>query len=225
VDERKEIKIMMFKTRQFFVACTTVFMGGAVVPALSFATAPGWMVNGTELSGSEALATAAVDSEFVTTIAGVITITCAGSDLGGTGGAIESPNSGSATSVVFTGCHTAGGSCSLAGQNAGGTIGTLPVTSEVTLSVSPVIQSVIKPSGSLFSTIAFTGSKCSLSGTTPTKGEVLVEGPTGRTEQTLQLGSAVTTAASGDLKIGADAASLTGSALFQLANSETFSYL
>jgi hypothetical protein len=220
-DQPSMPKAKMFATT-FFIAALAL----TALAASAFATTPGWMVNGTMLSGSQALATtAAVDSPGILTVTGVVTITCTGSTLNGVSPQIQSPSSGSASSLVFTGCGTGGGNCSLSGQNAGGTIATLPVTAEATLGVSPTVQATFKPTGSQFATFAFTGSKCSLSGTNPVKGEILTEAPTGRTEQTLQLISAITTAASGKLKIGADAASLTASALLKLANSQTWSYL
>jgi hypothetical protein len=217
---------MMSNAKQFLKVCVLMFVLCALVAASASATTVGWMVNGTMLSGSQALATtAAVDSPFVTTLAGVITITCTGGTLNGVAPQISSPSSGSASSAIFTGCGTGSSPCVLAGQNAGGTIGSLPVTSEVTLEGTSAVVGTIKPAGSQFGTIALTGSKCSLTGVTSSKGEIVVEGPTNQGESTLQLSSAVTTAASGDLKIGAAAASLTGAALFKLANSDTFSYL
>jgi hypothetical protein len=217
---------MIPEAKRVFTVCVTVFVLGALVPAWASAATTGWMVNGTMLSGSESLATtAAVDQEGVLTI-GTTEIVCSGSTVNGTAPVIEAPNRGKATSLEFAGCKTTATSpCTLAGGNAGGVIGTLPVTSEVTLEGTSAVLETIKPGGSIFTTIAFTGGSCALSGKQSVTGEALVEGPTSRGESTLQLDSAITTRASGDLKVGSTAASATGSALLALQSLKTWGYL
>jgi hypothetical protein len=184
------------------------------------------MVNGTMLSGSEPLATtAAVDEEFAFTIS-TTEVKCTGSTFNGVAPQIEAPNKGSARGLEATGCKTSATSpCTLTGGNAGGVIGILPVTSEVTLEGTAAVVGTIKPQGAIFNTIAFTGGGCALSGKQSVTGKVIAEGPTSQGERTLQSASAVTTAASGDLKIGSTSASLSGSVLFQLASSKVWSYL
>jgi hypothetical protein len=59
----------------------------------------------------------------------------------------------------------------------------------------------------------------------PVKGEAVAEGPTGQEENPVQSINAITTAASSDLKLGSDAASLTGSALLKLATDLGFNFV
>lgn len=217
----------MSKVKMIVTTLIAVFALSAIASAS--ASAGEWMVGGTSLTGSEALATTAKVDENGVLVAAGVTITCEGGTLNGVKPQIEEAgNKGSVESLEFTGCSAAGENCKLAGQNAGGTIGTLPI--HVSLELQPgsssiVLATFLPNSGTTFATIAFTGSGCSLSGKQPVNGKALVEGPTGQEEKVTQEIKAITSQASGLLKVGGDSASLAGAALLKLVSEKTWSYL
>jgi len=217
----------MSKVKMIVTTLIAALAFTALAAASASATTPGWMVGGTNLASgaSEALATtAAVDQPGLLKIS-TVEVECTGNTLNGTAPKIEGTNKGSATSLEFTGC-AAKSPCSLAGQNAGGVIGTLPITAEATLEGALAVVATFSPkTGTTFTTIAFTGASCSLSGVQPVTGHAKVLAPTGQDERTLQLINAVVTAASDELKVGGSAAELKGSALLQLASGKTWSFL
>jgi hypothetical protein len=189
--------------------------------ASASAVTAGWMVNGTMLSGSAALATTArVDEKGVLTGAG-FKIICEGKTLSGIAPEISAPNTGMAQSLEFTEC--AGEEpCTLAST----TIKTFPIGVEATLEGALAVVATFKPlTGTVFSTIKFEGTECGLAGETPIKGTVKVLAPTGQDERTLQLITSIATEASKELLVGSGAASLKGSILLQLANHQLWSFL
>jgi hypothetical protein len=213
----------MSRTKMVVTAVVTVVSGGLMSVSAATATTSAWFVNGTQLSGSAALATTtSVIQPSTLAVSGVITIECTA--LNGIAPAISSPNKETATSLEFRGCTAAAGNCSLAGQNAGGTIGTLPVTAEVTLQAPPAVLVTFQPSKSLFATIALTGAKCSLAGVNPVKGKALVEAPTAQNEDEEQRMYGATTSTSGVLTLGSDAASLFGGGFWKLASGAKWSF-
>lgn len=204
---------------------TTLIAACAISATASTSASASWMVGGTTLSGSAPLATTArVVENFKAGISGV-DVECTGSTYNGVEPQIESESSDSAKSLEFTGC-SAVSPCELGGQNKGGEIGTLPVIGAVTLGSGVTSAIKLKPkSGTLFATVAFTGASCPLSGKQSVTGEILAEDPTGQTEKKLQDFRAVTTQASGLLKVGGSAASLEGEAEAQLASGGEWSFL
>jgi len=211
----------MSKVRIIMAACLGVLAFSALASASASAATPGWMVGGTLLSGSEKLATtAAVDEKGVLKGAGV-TITCEGKTLNGLEPKIESTNKGSATTLEFTVCSAAA-PCKVSPE----TIKTEPVSVEATLEGALAVLATFSPkTGTLFSTVTFSGSECALEGAQPITGHAKVLAPTGQDERTLQLIKAITTEATNELKIGNGAASLTGAALLKLASGKTWSFL
>jgi hypothetical protein len=211
----------MSKARQIMVVCAGVLALSAFASATASAVTAGWMVNGTMLTGSAALATtAAVDQEGVLEGGGV-KITCIGKTLNGIAPEIKASNKGAAGNLEFTECSAAE-PCKIATK----TIKTLPILVEATLEGVLAVVATFKPEvGTIFTTLKFEGTECSLSGTTPIKGSAQVLAPTGQDERTLQLINAITTAASNTLLLGSSPASLSGSALLQLAHGELWSFL
>lgn len=189
--------------------------------ASSSASAASWKVNGALLSGSAALAnTAAVDENGKLTFS-EITVECNGSSLEGISPQITHPDSGSASSLVFSACKTvAGSSCTLVGTK----ISTVPITALVSTVGTLEVSVVFKPkTKTTFATIEFTGASCSIANEVqPVTGQATVKGPTGQDERTLQQIVANTT--SGELKVGSSAAVLKGAALLQLASKLGWSY-
>jgi hypothetical protein len=211
----------MSQARQITVVCAGVLVLSALTSTLASAATAGWMVNGTMLTGSAAVATVAAVDQVGVLEGGGVTITCTGKTLNSITPEIKSPTKAAANTVEFTGCKAAE-PCTLAAEK----INTDPVLEEATLEGVLALIGTLKPEvGTVFTTIKFSGAECGLSGTTPIKGEVKVLEPTGQDERTLQLSNLITTAASGVLELGSSAASLSGSALFELAHGELWSFL
>ncbi|HEY3827583.1 MAG TPA: hypothetical protein VGL57_00155 [Solirubrobacteraceae bacterium] len=200
------------------VAALAVSVVGS--PVASAATA-GWMVGGTNLTGTAALATtAAVDKNGVLRFSSLI-IECTGKTLNGVAPLIESTNKGSVTSLGFTGCATVGGKCTLVGT----TINTLPISVEATLDGLLAVTATFKPkAGTLFTTLLFTGATCAFGNEVlGLSGHVAVLVPTGQDERTLQQ---INVAAAGtELFLDESPLTFEGSALLRLASGKTWSFL
>jgi hypothetical protein len=220
----------MSKVKVIISAFIAVLALGALVSSTASAATPGWLVNGTLLTGEQKAAlatTAAVDQNGVLKFK-EITIECKGSTLDGIDPLIEALNKnlGSAQSLQFLGCAAIAGNCTLVGEPV--TIGTLPVTTEPTLEGALGVATTFRPiSGITFATLKFTEkSECAVSGEKlPVTGTAPATAPTGQDERTLQLLSVNVTSASGLLKVGSSAASLIGSALLKLASSLPWSFM
>ena len=211
----------MPKIRMMVVACMAVLACGAVVSASASAAAPGWMVNGKNLTTTKALATTAAVDEVGILKFSTITITCKGGTLNGVAPILEPGNMASASSLEFTECQTSGPPCSVVS-----TIKTEPILGEATLEGSLAVVATLKPrSGTKFTNIDFIGTECALEGLQPVTGQAKVLAPTGQDERTLQLINAISTETSGELKVASSPASLKGSALLKLQSGEPWSFL
>jgi hypothetical protein len=203
------------------VVCAGVLALSALASATASAVTAGWMVNGTLLTGSAALATTAAVDENGVLEGGGVKITCKGKTLNGAAPKIEAPSMGAASDLEFTECK-AEEPCKITTS----TIKTLPLLVEATLEGVLAVVATFKPqTGTIFTTLKFEGESCGLSGTTPIKGTAQVLAPTGQDERTLQLINATTSAASNTLFLGSSPASLAGSALLQLASGQSWSFL
>lgn len=211
----------MSRLKSVMWASLAVLVLGALVSASASAATAGWMVNGTQLSGSQPLATSfSVDKEFALS-GGGLTVKCTGSVVEAAGPAISSPAAGSASSIVFTGCK-ASAPCGLATAS----IATVPISTETTLEGASATVTTIKPStGTILSTLSVTGEECAAAGNVVIDGRDKVLSPEGQDERTLQLINSITTEASKELLVGKSAASLSGSALLKLACAGTWSLL
>lgn len=218
----------MSKAKAMLTVVVAVFALSAIASA-SASAASSWMVNGTELSGSQALATTARVTKVAKLTFSSVTVECSG-NLEGVAPQIEGVNMGQAEHLTFTECKATGGNCSLA-KSMKEKVSTLPLLAEATLDEKPEentlgVLILFKPkTGTLFATIGFEGSKCSAEEVSPVKGTVKVLAPEGRDEKTLQTIEAKAASASGELKVGSSAAELSGAAELKLANSETWSLL
>jgi hypothetical protein len=209
----------MFKAKRAITTCIMVFTLSAIAPAPS--AMANWMVAGTNLTGTAALATtAAVDENFKLKAAGV-TITCNGSTISFTNPQINAfDDMVDLNTLTFNSC-IANEKCTVTK-----TIGTSVILVDVEL-LSPLHTRFLflpKP-GTLFTTIKYDGGECALLGVQPVTGKARMEGPTGADERTLQEIQAVVSEASGELKIGSSAAELKGAALLKLSNSAPWSFL
>lgn len=204
-------------TKQLLAVCITASVLGALAPASASAKTPGWMVDGTLLSGSKALATTAKTDEVGIIVAGGVTTQCSG-EAHGISPQIESVNKGSAGGFVFTDCSSSTPSCTLSNK----TVTTEPVTIEATLEGSLAALATLAPkTGTLWARIEYVGEECALAGVQPVTGKEKIESPAGQREQTVQQGIAQ----SGEIFVGSSVASVKGSALLKLANPEPWSFL
>jgi hypothetical protein len=172
--------------------------GGASASVTTAATA-GWMVNGSLLSGTRALAsTAQVTSAFQFEVAAAsLIVECSGGELGSSKAEIMAPNMGSASSVTFKEC-SATSSCSVSP-----TLTTLPIVAEATLEGALEAKAVIKPkTKTVFGTFKFEGATCALLGVQPVTGKAMVKLPDGQMEETAQ--EVVLHTGAGELKVGSD---------------------
>ena len=198
----------------------SVFIAMLALSALTSASASAvWMVNGTNLTSSAALATTAqVDKKGVLE-GGTLNIECKG-NLKGTSPEIKSGNIGVASSLIFTECTTTNAHCSIPT-----TLGTVPISAEAVLSGALAVKATFKPkTGTIFATILYSGEECAVSGQKAVTGDVETNAPTGQDERTDQI-LEVNQAATGLLKIASSAASLTGSVLILVASRQAWSFL
>jgi hypothetical protein len=216
----------MSRVKVAFAGLVAVLAISAMASSSAMAAGEGWLITGTLLVGTAALATTAfVDEEGVLTFGSPVTeIRCKSKTLSGTNPQIESPNMGTATSLIFNECTvTSAGECKL---TSGTSIGTLPILTEVTLDGPLAVSGIFKPKTvTTFTTIKLEGANCAETGKVPITGDVPWLAPTGQDERTLQLLSVNVTAAQNLLKVGSTAASLKGSILLKLASSLPWSFM
>jgi hypothetical protein len=214
----------MSKTKIMMMVSVGVLALGAFASASASAVTAGWMVQGTMLNGTKALATTAAVDEVGKFVFAGVTITCSGSVFNGANPKINSAtNMGDAESLTFNGC-SANEHCSVPTS-----ISTLPILVELTLDGTLAVKGKFLPnppgpSKKTFATIPFEGELCALEGKQPVSGTQAFLAPTGQDERTLQLITATQDTA-GELKVGSFAATLKGSILIRLANGEPFSFL
>jgi hypothetical protein len=195
---------------------------GAIGTSSASAVTAGWMVGGTNLTTTAALATTAAVEKDARLQFSAITVACSGKNVRHVAPVIESPNRGSATSVQFSDCASlAGSKCQLSSTE----INTLPVSVEVTLEGTSAVKAVLKPkTGTVFATIEFTGATCSISGEVQAiTGKVSGKEPTGRKEMAAQ--EIVAQPSGEELFVGESSATLEASALFRLASGLPWDFL
>ncbi len=217
----------MSKAKVIVAVFISVLALSALASSTASAETSGWLVKGTLLTGTQTQAlatTAAVDEVGVLEFSG-ITITCSATALNGTSPQLEAPNKGSATSLIFKTCVATGENCTLSSAMKE-TIGTLPISTEVTLDGRLAVSGAFKPTtGNVFATLKFEGSLCAETAKLPVKGRVAWLAPTGRSERTLQLLSVNVAKSPVELELGNAPASLRGSILIKLSNSLPWSFM
>jgi hypothetical protein len=221
---RKEIQTTMSKLRVLALAFFAAFALSAVAAESAQA---GWLVLGSLLVGSAAIASGAVIVEEgvlgFKSGTEAVTISCPTS-LEVNGGTISEPDKVLVTSLVFGGCKvTSTGNCSL--EPTPTTVGTLPVEGLVTLDGPLAVKAKLKPENAadIFATFKLKGTGCSLAGKVPVTGEASILAPTGQDERLWQLVKAFE-ATAGELEVASGAATISGSALFKLASDMPWSF-
>lgn len=186
--------------------------------AASAASAAEWHVNNSPLVGKASISPTVKIIEAPT-----LTDTTAGVELKCTGltdveGEIIAPSSGSAKSLLFTGCEaTKPAGCHIFGTE----IATLPVTIEASLGAGTSVILNFKPSGAgeLFTEPEFEGS-CPFVGPQPIKGHCEVLAPHGQEERENQLVEADCST----LTLAGSKATFKGKFEVSLTSKEWFSY-
>lgn len=185
------------------------------------AAVAGWMVNGTEFTGTKALARTAVVTEFFRfEVPGAVTIACASSTFDAVGAEIKSPNQGAAASIELHECKPEGKACTISNS----TIASVPVVAEATLEGALAAATVISPkTKAVFATVNFEGESCALKGLAGVTGKARVTYANGQMEETQQ--RAVLQTTKGEMKVGANEVIGTGAFVRKLASGETWSFL
>jgi hypothetical protein len=183
------------------------------------ASTAGWMLNGTLLSGSAALATTAVVDEPYTLSGGGVNLECGGpNDFDGT---LHGKDSVLVGHENILGCSTELANCSV-----DSTYSTLPLVGEATLEGALADKVTFKPAtGTLFSTIKFSGEKCAIAGVVPISGKATSKLVTGQDERTSQLLQFNITEASKELFIGGTPLALKAGELVKVQSGQTWSFL
>lgn len=216
----------MYKAKA--IAATLVAAALSVIASVPAQATSSWMVGGTELSGSAALATTARKIENIKLKFSAITVECSGENTELVSPQIEGTNKGSATSIQFTECKATGKNCALA-AGMREKIATGPVSEEATLEGldTEKVEIKVRPkTGTLFATLTFEGSACVLAEEIqPISGQAKLEGPTGHTEHTYQEVVSKTTEASKELRVGSASAYIEGTGKLELSSGKTWSLL
>ena len=208
----------MSKAKITFAAFAVVLAVSAMT-SNSASAAEGWLIKGTLLVGTAALATTAAVDEVGVLRWTATSISCTA--LSVVNPLIASPNKGSVSSLVFEGC-AAQSPCSLPT----GRIATLPILTEVTLDGSLALKGVFKPeTGTTLATIKLEGAGCADTEKELVTGDLPWLAPTGQDERTWQLLSVNIGTAQELLLVGHTPASLVGSILLKLASSLPWSFM
>lgn len=208
-------------TKRTLTAAAVLIACGLLAPLSASAAPAGWMVNGTLLSGVAAMQSkAVVDVPFLITAAGE-TVRCKG--INNKDFTISSPSMALAEFLEFTECGViTGTTCLLKGT----VIKTVPLLIEATLDGTLASKATAAPeTKELIAEPEFEGEMCAFKGKQPLRGKFSLLAPEGQDERTFQLISAVTSSASGELKLGTSAASLTGTILQGLESDKPWSHL
>jgi hypothetical protein len=194
----------------------------AIASATASAATAGWMVGGSQLVGSEALATTAAVDKTAKLSGGGVEIECTGKTLNGVSPQIVAGNMGEATSLTFTGCVALTKNCTLSSTS----ISTLPVLAEATLEGAANVAAKFTPkTGTVFATFKFEGENCGVAGTKAVTGSAITTTPNGQTESAAQILEVNTAASESTLKLGSAAAKLSGAALLKLVSGKAWSFL
>jgi hypothetical protein len=212
----------MSKTKVILAAFIAIIALSAV--AASSASAA-WKVNGKALAAGEkvALSTKAiVDEQAVLNVPTLsLKISCAG--LSGVKPEIEGTTKASAEHLIFEGCsEIEPKTCKLNPT----TVKTEPITATTTTGVSPDDKVLFKPTvAGPFATLVFEGT-CSLAGEKPVTGAVVVNAPTGQSEEVSQLIDGIGSAeGNNSLEVAKNKAFIEGGkALLKTANGSKWSF-
>jgi hypothetical protein len=201
----------MLKPKITIIAFIAVLASSAATAAPAMG-APGWMVNGSNIT--TAITSEAVGSPMEQTVlsGGGITVTCAGHHHVST----YTPSRIELRLVLLL-CSVNSSVCSLSST----TILNNTAIAEATLEGTLAVRVVSHPAtGTLFASLELTGSECAEAGTVPLTGHITYSMPTGQDEKVKQEEITDVLASSGELKLGSSGASLRSSLL-----SETTSHL
>lgn len=201
----------MLKVKLLVAACFAVFAVGAAASATASAE---WMVGGTNLVGSAALGNAGVLKTGQLTVTGVTTVVCNGKEVVLHSGSIIAPDKILVSSVLFSECKGNNAPCDTITN---GKIATVPIHGVAKLDGTLSTYITLLPeTKTIFAQIAFSNPECPLlvGGGAPVTGRASLLVHEGKDERLAH--SALLFTLPGDLKVGSNAAEITG-ALFDIA--------
>jgi len=203
-------------------AIAAVLVGVLGTGASASAATAGWMVNGTQLTSTAAVASTSSVDEVMKLSGGGIEVECTGKTVQMLNPTITAANRGNTSSLILGGCAAKTTNCDLSVTS----IRTLPLTMEVTLEGALNTEGKITPTtGTELATFKFEGEKCAVAGTKPVTGSAVVSFPRGQVEFALHPGEVNITATELTLKLASSAAKISGAALVRLASSTPWSFL
>jgi hypothetical protein len=212
----------MNRARVVLGSFTVVLVVAAVgVPGSAMAATAGWMVNGTQLLGSAAVATTAKVTEPYNLSGGGLNIKCSSSVAQAVKPEIKAPNKVSVSSGISSECTTMNANCTVPTS-----IATVPTIAEITLDGALATVGVVKPqTGTIFSTIKFSGEACAVAGVKAMTGSFRTVTPTGQDERPIQLSESKTTEAEKTLFLSGVAVSASAAGLGTLASGLWWNFL
>jgi hypothetical protein len=168
------------------IATTCVALVATMALAAGTASAAGWHVNGTELTGSQTAAqakTATMDVAAVLNTPSLpLKIACKGT-LDAVSPQIEAPDLAAATSLTFTECAVAEPTtCSLPSPE----IKTEPIEETINTATAPADHIVLKTTAKRFAEFTLQGTACTLEGKKAITGKVVFNAGAGQTEASIQ---------------------------------------
>ncbi len=209
----------MSKVKVLMLASFAAFALSAIASSSAQA---GWLVLGSLLVGSAAIASSTIVEKKGVLHYSTVTIECGGLNI--QKGEIHEPDWVLINSLEFTGCSvTEPTACKLTNQP-NGVIGTVPVEGLVTLDGPLAVKAKGKPkTGSIFATFKFEGSGCSITGKQAVTGTATLLSPEGQDERLWHLVNALVEK-EGELEVGSAAATISGSALVKLESNMLWSF-
>ena len=209
----------MFRVRTIIASLVCGVVATSLLVSMTSQAWAGWLINGTSLTGTAALATKQAVAERFKLKAIGVTVECAGGSLSGTGMEVGSPNTLSAASITFSEC-SASEPCSLATK----AITSVPIAAEMQETGFPEDVATLAPkTKTILATIKFNGEVCALLGVQPVKGSMFVGFPAGQEERTLQEVRAEIPEV-GELTLGSSGVVFTGAALLELSSKQTIGF-
>jgi len=211
-------KARLTKLTVILATATTIYAATAT------SASAGWFIEGSELTGTAALATKETVTEAFKLTAVSVTVECTASTVNATGSELQAPNLILATSLIFNECKAgpAESGCSLATK----TIGTLPLLAEILGGLAPEDLAALKPKPSkTLAVIGFTGATCALLGNQPITGSKLpfpISLPTGQDTKSPQVLS--TEIGEEQLKLGSSGANLKSATSLELVSGKAFQF-
>jgi hypothetical protein len=213
------------------VAAMVLFAVFAMSAIAASSASAEWLIGGTALTGTAALATTAlVDEKTKLLVPAVedLTIECAGETLDGENPTLIAPDKGFATSLKFLGCSSVKPASGCAIESQPTAIPTTAILALAALKTGEEDKVTFTPeTGKVFAEIAFsTANTCAFNGVEGVHGSVTVGAPTGTLELLNQAIVGLGSFENNSLEVASSKAYLVGGkALLRLASDSKWSFM